>query len=130
MCLFLFLSFLPLFLLPLLLLPLLLLPLLLPLSLLLPLLLLPLLLLPLSGPSLVFSLTSLPLPILQVVFFKGVLSSFRKEVWPFLLGLYEFDSTRRQRTRIQQKRHDEYRAINSTRYVVHTRGNNMNILIC
>ena len=33
----------------------------------------------------------------QVVFFQGVSPSLRKEVWPFLLGVYKFDSTLRER---------------------------------
>ena len=33
----------------------------------------------------------------QVVFFQGVSPSLRKEVWPFLLGVYQFDSTSRER---------------------------------
>ena len=41
--------------------------------------------------------------------------SLRKEVWPFLLGLYDFDSSKRERTRICSKRHEEYRAIDQRR---------------
>ena len=51
----------------------------------------------------------------QVVFFQGVCPRLRKEVWPFLLQLYSFESTQRERTRIRLKRSDEYSSIDTRR---------------
>lgn len=52
---------------------------------------------------------------IQVIFFQGMKPELRKEVWPFLLGLYQFDSSERERLRIRHKRHEEYRAIDKRR---------------
>ena len=53
----------------------------------------------------------------QVVFLQGVSPSLRKEVWPFLLGLYTFHSTAGERDAIRAKRRDEYWALDKRRYV-------------
>ena len=53
----------------------------------------------------------------QVIFFQGVAPPLRKEVWPFLLGLYSFDSSERERTRVKSKKLEEYWTINKRRFV-------------
>lgn len=52
---------------------------------------------------------------LQVVFFKGVYPSLRKEVWPFLLGLYKFDSSERDRDADRLEHCKRYWAIDDLR---------------
>ena len=52
---------------------------------------------------------------LKVIFFQGVAPPMRKEVWPFLLGLYRFDSTGEQRRELWHMRHKEYWDINTQR---------------
>jgi hypothetical protein len=52
-----------------------------------------------------------------VIFFQGVAPPLRKEVWPFLLGLYSFDSSERERTRVKSKKLEEYWTINKQRFV-------------
>ena len=41
----------------------------------------------------------------------------KKEVWPFLLGLYQFRSVERERLRIRFKRQEDYAAIDAKRCV-------------
>ena len=53
----------------------------------------------------------------QVVFFQGVAPPLRKEVWPFLLGLYPFYSSERERSRIRSRRLEEYWTINKHRFM-------------
>ena len=55
----------------------------------------------------------------QVVFFKGVSPSLRKEVWPFLLGIYKFDSTSREREVARLDYCRRYWALDDQRHVLY-----------
>ena len=52
----------------------------------------------------------------QVVFFQGVISSLRKEVWPFLLGVYPFCSSQEERERFRHAYTEKYWKIDAERY--------------
>jgi len=48
---------------------------------------------------------------LQVVFFRGVSSNVRKEVWPFLLGIFSWKSTTQERHQIMEGLVKDYKVL-------------------
>lgn len=66
--------------------------------------------------------------VLRVIFFQGISPSLRKEVWPFLLELYRFDSSERERARVRKLRHDEYWAINDERHEPNDQGFELSVI--
>ena len=54
---------------------------------------------------------------LQTVFFRGLHSSLRKELWPYLLGLIDFEITVRQKKEKSKQNQDVYKQINYKRYL-------------
>lgn len=54
-----------------------------------------------------------------MVFFKGVEPGIRKEVWPLLLGLVEYNSTAEARRTSKKERNGVFLQLTSKRYVWH-----------
>ena len=54
--------------------------------------------------------------LLQVVFFQGVTSALRKEVWPYLLHVYSFSLTETAKKSQFQRMSEDYQQIDSERY--------------
>ena len=50
-------------------------------------------------------------PFLQVVFFRGVSSNIRKEVWPFLLGIFSWKSTTQERHQTMEELIRDYKVL-------------------
>lgn len=48
---------------------------------------------------------------LQVVFFRGVSSNIRKEVWPFLLGIFSWKSTAQERHQTMEALTRDYKVL-------------------
>lgn len=53
--------------------------------------------------------------VLQTVFFRGLHSSLRKELWPYLLGLIDFEIPVRQKKEKSKQNQDVYKQINYKR---------------
>ncbi|KAL5473150.1 hypothetical protein EMCRGX_G027598 [Ephydatia muelleri] len=51
----------------------------------------------------------------KIVFFQGIALNLRKEVWPFLLGVYSFGSTAVERNKAKEDLLTEYRSIQAKR---------------
>ncbi|CAH1250004.1 TBC1D15 [Branchiostoma lanceolatum] len=51
--------------------------------------------------------TSIPL-LLEAIFRGGIHASLRKEVWPFLLEYYKWDSTHKDRLELRKRKEDDY----------------------
>lgn len=54
---------------------------------------------------------------LQSIFFGGIEPALRKEVWPFLLHYYPYESTYEQRDQIKNDKYLEYQKIRKKRFV-------------
>ncbi|XP_035663241.1 TBC1 domain family member 15-like isoform X2 [Branchiostoma floridae] len=52
-------------------------------------------------------ITSIPL-LLEAIFRGGIHPSLRKEVWPFLLEYYKWDSTHKDRLELRKRKEDDY----------------------
>ncbi|XP_078583275.1 TBC1 domain family member 15-like isoform X5 [Branchiostoma floridae x Branchiostoma japonicum] len=52
-------------------------------------------------------ITSIPL-LLEAIFRGGIHPSLRKEVWPFLLEYYKWDSTQKDRLELRKRKEDDY----------------------
>jgi len=56
--------------------------------------------------------------VIKAVFFAGLESTLRHEIWPFLLHYYPYTSTFEQREQIRNDRYIDYQNIRKQRYVV------------
>ena len=54
--------------------------------------------------------------LVQTIFFAGVDPAIARDVWPFLLHLYPFDSTFEQREQIRHNKYLHYQKIRARRY--------------
>ena len=61
------------------------------------------------------NLITLSVVYFQSVFFGGVDSSLRKEIWPFLLHYYPYDSTHEQREQIRNDKFLQYQRVRMKR---------------
>jgi len=56
--------------------------------------------------------------VLQVVFFRGVTSNVRKEVWPFLLGIFSWKSTTQERHQTLAGLVKDYKVLLAKKYII------------
>ena len=54
----------------------------------------------------------------QAIFFGGIDEYLRREIWPFLLHYFAFDSTLEERNAQRGEKREEYEAIKQKRYVM------------